>query len=175
MNFISIFLIGVSLSMDAFSLSLAYSSRGLNNKDIIKLSSCVGIFHFFMPILGGLLGSLILNIIKIKPELLTFIILSIIGIEMILSCFKKDNNTIIYTVEVLAFAFAVSIDSFSVGIGLASLLSEMIKSSLIFSLTSFSFTFFGLKLGKIISDRIGNIANLLGGIMLIFLGLTYIL
>ena len=175
MDLISILLIGISLSMDAFSLSLAYSSRGIRNNDIIKISFCVGLFHFFMPLLGSVLGGIILDIIKIQPELLTLIILSIIGLEMIESSFKKNNKTEIYALEIFAFALAVSIDSFSVGIALTSAMSNILKCGFIFSITSLSFTFFGLKIGKIVSKLIGNFANLLGGIILIILGISYIL
>ena len=50
-------LIAVGLSMDAFSLALSYGTLELSNTDNIKTSFFVGIFHFFMPILGLLIGN----------------------------------------------------------------------------------------------------------------------
>ena len=51
-----ILIIAVSLSMDTFSLSLAYGMLKLKNSIIKQISITVGIFHFFMPLLGDFLG-----------------------------------------------------------------------------------------------------------------------
>ena len=51
-NYATIFLIAIALSMDAFSLSLAYGTLGLTKKEVNKLSVIVGIYHFFMPLIG---------------------------------------------------------------------------------------------------------------------------
>ena len=50
MSIIEILLLAVSLSMDAFSLSLAYGTYGFRRIDEILLGVIVGIFHFFMPL-----------------------------------------------------------------------------------------------------------------------------
>lgn len=175
MKIISIIMIGISLSMDAFSLALFYGSKGIKNKNLIKLTISVGIFHFIMPLIGCFVGSIILNFIRIKAELLVFIILSIIGIEMILDGLKKKENKEVYSFEILAFSLAVSIDSFSVGIGLTNIMSNIIISPIIFALSSSLFTFLGLKLGKLLNMKYGSIATTLGGIILIILGIFYIM
>ena len=56
---ISTIIVGVSLSMDAFSLALAYGTVGLSNKNKIILSIIVGCFHFFMPLMGLIFGNII--------------------------------------------------------------------------------------------------------------------
>ena len=60
-----ILIIAVSLSMDTFSLSLAYGMLKLKNSIIKQISITVGIFHFFMPLLGDFFGEYILSIINI--------------------------------------------------------------------------------------------------------------
>lgn len=42
-----VFLIAISLSMDAFSLSLAYGTFNIRKCSISVLSLIVGIYHFF--------------------------------------------------------------------------------------------------------------------------------
>ena len=61
-----VFIIALSLSMDAFSLSLAYGTQNIENKTKYTISIIVGLFHLFMPLIGNLLGNVILNIIKIN-------------------------------------------------------------------------------------------------------------
>ena len=50
MEIFVIMIIAVSLSMDAFSLSLAYGTVNLDKKSCLKLSIIVGLYHFFMPL-----------------------------------------------------------------------------------------------------------------------------
>lgn len=167
-----IFLIGLSLSMDAFSLSLAYGTNQINKK--IKLSTMVGLFHFIMPLIGSFIGSLILSIIKIKPNIIVSIILSFIGISMI---FKKEEqiSPLKTIIELILFSFAVSLDSFSLGIGLKAITNNIIISSIIFSLTAGIITYIGLLLGNKISQKIGFISQIIGGIFLILIGIIYLI
>ena len=176
MSVFIIILIAVSLSMDAFSLSLAYGTLNLDNKTIKKLSIIVGIYHFIMPLIGLKTGNMLLNIIKINPNTVVFIVLLFIGIDMIIESFKKEEiNKIIKLKELLIFGFAVSIDSLSVGIGLNALTSNYITTVSIFSITSLLFTYTGLKIGKKINKIVGKLSTIIGGTILILVGIMYIL
>lgn len=176
MDIILLFLIAISLSMDAFSLSLAYGTINLSKKNINLLSLIVGIYHFFMPIIGMLLGNYIIKFIHIGEDIVILIIFSLIGLNMILESRKdKEEAKYMKLSEMLLFGFAVSIDSFSVGIGLNNISNNTVLCSSIFSITSFIFTYLGLKLGKIINLIIGKLATLIGGITLIILGIIFVL
>ena len=77
MQIFIILMIAVSLSMDAFSLSLAYGTLGITKKEISKLSFIVGLYHFFMPILGMKFGNYITSFIHLGTEMTIFIIFSL--------------------------------------------------------------------------------------------------
>ena len=176
LNLLVIILVAVSLSMDAFSLSLAYGTLNLYKKNIYELSIIVGIYHFIMPIFGVYCGDKILNLIPINSKLLVFLVLSTIGIEMILDSFKtKEDVKIMKMGELILFGLAVSVDSFSVGIGLKSITTNVWLSAFIFSLTSLSFTYSGLILGKKINAIIGKLSTFIGGIVLLIIGLIYLI
>lgn len=175
MEIFILLVIAVSLSMDAFSLSLAYGTLSLPKKQILTLSLIVGIYHFFMPIIGMLLGKLILNMIHLKPDIVVFIVLLFIGVQMIIESFKNEEQVqTLSKIELFLFGFAVSIDSFSVGIGLNTITHNYILSSLIFSISAFIFTYLGLILGKKISEMIGKISTILGGLTLIIIAFIYL-
>ena len=175
MDQLIIIIIAVSLSMDAFSLSLAYGTLGLSKKIIIKLSSIVGIFHFFMPLIGNYIGSYLLKILPINPNIIVFIIFSFIGVQMILETFKNEEyKNITSFSQLLFFSFAVSIDSFSLGVGLKTINDNYIYCSTIFSIFSFLFTYIGLILGKKINKIVGTSSTIIGGIILIILGIVYL-
>ncbi len=168
--------IAVSLSMDAFSLSLAYGTLNLKKQYIKKQAITVGIFHFFMPLIGLTIGNILLKIIPVDTDIIVCIVLTFIGIEMIIDSFKEEENIKIMNYkETLLFALAVSLDSFSVGIGLEALTNNIILALTIFSITSFIFTYIGLLLGKKINKLIGKISTIIGGIILIIIGIIYII
>lgn len=173
---LNIILIAISLSMDAFSLSLAYGTLNLEKKYIKKLSLIVGIYHFFMPLIGHKIGNILLKMVPIKPNLIVFIVLTFIGIEMLLDSFKNEEEIKIMTLkELLLFGLAVSLDSFSVGLGLDAISKKHLITLTIFSITSLTFTYIGLILGKKINNKVGKISTIIGGIVLIIIGITYIL
>ena len=175
MNIILIFIIAISLSMDAFSLLLAYGTINFKKREINILSLIVGIYHFFMPIFGMFIGEYITKFIYIGEELIILIIFSLIGINMIFESRKEENVKHMKLGEMLLFGFAVSIDSFSVGIGLNNISNNFIMCSSIFSVVSFIFTYLGLRLGKKLNFLIGKVATQIGGIALILFGIIYIL
>lgn len=175
MSFLVILLIAVSLSMDAFSLALAYGTLCLDKKQIFKLSLIVGIYHFFMPLLGMFIGGNILRILPLKPDFIVFLILSIIGVQMIFESFKEEKKVELKSiVQLLIFGLAVSIDSFSVGIGLEAISDNFIMCSCLFSLISFVFTYLGLILGKKINLLIGKVSTVIGGVVLVLIGIIYL-
>lgn len=176
MSIIVVFLIAVSLSMDAFSLSLAYGTLNVEKTKRIILSFIVGLYHFFMPIIGMTVGKTVLFILPVKPSTVVFIVLLLIGIQMIVESFKEDKQiSLLKFSEMLIFGFAVSIDSFSVGIGLNAIYSKPLISALVFSACSFIFTYLGLYLGTKINDWIGKSSTLIGGIVLIIIGFCYLI
>lgn len=162
--------------MDAFSLSLLYGTEGIKNKDKILLSIVVGIYHFIMPLIGLTIGSFITSKIIFNTNILVGIILSLISIEMIISSFNdKEEKFLLSIPGYLLFGLSVSIDSLTTGIGLPAITNNFIISSLVFSITSLSFTYLGLNLGNILNKKYGKISTLIGGTILLVLGIVYIL
>lgn len=171
MNFILVIVIAIGLSMDTFSLSLVYGTLGMSKREKYVLSFMVGIFHFFMPLLGFYFSSLVLKFVNIDFDVLVCLILSFIGLEMVIGSFKDEVN--LNVSSYFLFALAVSIDSFSVGITLNGS-DNIIIGPLIFCLMSFIFTLFGLFLGGKTYKLFGKISTIIGGVILILVGLFYI-
>lgn len=175
MELFIIFIVAISLSMDSFSLSLAYGTLNLSEDKEKKISIMVGIFHFFMPILGFLIGKVIINIIKINPEIIAGVVFIVLGLEMIISLLKKEDLKVITGIfSMILFAFTVSIDSFSIGIGINAISNNIILCSSVFSLVSAIITYIGLRLGKRLNLMIGYTSNIIGSIILIGLGFFYL-
>ncbi len=173
--FFTCVLIGISLSMDAFSLALLYGTYGLSKKEEIILSVIVGLFHFFMPLIGLLFGNVIFRYLVVDSNFVVGIIFGLLGIEMFISSFRSGEvKILIGFVPFLLFGLSVSIDSLTTGIGLSSISDNYLMVSSIFMFFSALFTYLGLKLGGFLSDKFGKVATMFGGSLMIFLAFFYI-
>jgi len=79
------------------------------------------------------------------------------------------------TFQAFLFGLSVSIDSFSVGIGLGAGEENVFLSGIIFSICSATFTYLGLSLGKKLTIKYGKIANVIGSILLLILGIQHLM
>lgn len=174
-EFVSILLIGISLSMDTFSLSLSLGSIVKENKYLKYFPLVVGIFHYILPLLGNLIGIKIISTFNIASNIILGLILIILGINLAIHYFKDEEIKInLNIISVVLLAFSVSIDSFSVGLGISNITNKHYLSSLIFSVCSFSFTLMGLIIGKYSNKVIGKCASMLGIILLLLLGIYHL-
>jgi putative Mn2+ efflux pump MntP len=175
MGILSLFLIGVGLSMDAFSLALCYGVLDISPLKRKLLALIVGIFHFFMPLLGMLFGNILEHYILFDMRFIVFSIFMLLGVEMVFGAMSKETNIILLNfIGLLLFAFTVSIDSFSAGVGIKFISNNYILCSVIFSLTSLSFTYVGLIIGGMIGAKYKETSKFIGGIILMLFALAYL-
>lgn len=164
-----VFLMAISLSMDAFSLALVYGTLKMEFKERIVLSFIVGLFHFFMPLLGMCFFNILFSFFNFDMDYVVSFILCFIGFDMFISSFKKSEVVSSFNFkDYFLFGFVVSVDSFSVGITLNNVFSPFV-----FACFSFIFTFTGLCLGNKIERLFGKVATILGGAVLFLIGIVY--
>lgn len=172
---VSILLIGLSLSMDTFSLSLTIGTLNTQKKLIKVLPIFVGLFHFFMPLLGNIIGLAIIEILDLASNVILGTVLIILGINLALHYIKDESAHInINFLGMIVFALSVSIDSFSVGFGINDITNNYFLASIIFALCSASFTYLGIIIGKYSSKLIGKYAIIIGILLLISLGIFHL-
>ncbi len=170
MKMLFILLIAISLSMDAFSLALSFGTLLIDRNKKMCISSTVGLFHFFMPILGSIFGLWFISVLHTDADLLETVIFSYIAIMMFKDYKNEDRENInISFWGILIFALGVSLDSFGIGFALNLDVIDRVVSSIIFALTSSIFTFLGLCLGGKLNHLIGKYSILLGSIIMSFL------
>lgn len=173
--FLTTLLIGISLSMDAFSLALIYGLQPISKKDKITLSLIVGLYHFFMPLIGYKISNILSNYIIIDLNILVAIIFIIIGIEMIVSNNKpKENKILTNILGFLIFGISVSVDSLTTGLGLDAINKNHFQLSTIFATISSIFTYLGLILGNKLNNKYGSYSTIIGGFILIIIAIYYL-
>lgn len=175
MELVRYLIVGIGLSMDAFSLSILYGLF-LKNKHLAFILSCfVGLFHFFMPIIGSLIGSFCIAKYLANPNYLVSLIFFILALEMLFSLKEEEKVSPINNIfHIIAFSFTVSLDSFSVGLGFGASHENILLAGCVFTVCSFLFTYTGLLLGEKIHSFFDRKANLLGCFLLFLLSVLYL-
>ena len=180
MGLLELFILAVGLSMDAFAVSVC---KGLAMPKItVKKAAVVGIwfggFQALMPALGYLLGSQFKDSITAIDHWIAFILLGIIGGNMIREacsgeCENESDSLDIKTMFLLAVA--TSIDALAVGITFAFLKVNIAAAVSFIGITTFIISAAGVKIGNIFGTKYKSKAELAGGIILILLGLKILL
>lgn len=165
-----------ALGMDAFSLSIGMGLMGLRYKHIAKIGMVVGVFHVIMPLIGIVLGRILSQHIGVYAFLLGGGVLVFIGVQMIVSTFRSDEQVLFRPtgLGLFIFSLSVSIDSFSAGLSLGMLGAKAWLTLVSFGWMSAVLTWIGLILGKRMGYILGNYSEWLGGIILIAFGLKII-
>ena len=180
MNLVSLFLIAVGLSMDAFAVSIC---KGLAMKKItIKKALIVGLwfggFQALMPAIGYLLGTQFEKYITNIDHWIAFVLLFIIGGNMIKEALSKEeeeaNDSLAFK-EMLLLALATSIDALAVGVTFAFLKVQIIPAVSFIGVITFTLSAIGVKIGNIFGSRYKSKAELAGGIILILMGCKILL
>lgn len=166
---LSIFFIGVALSMDAFSLALNIGTLNIGKNKELIFPLFVGIMHFIMSLFGIILGTAILNIININSKILITIILIYLAYVMYIDRNKEKKIKIISYPVLILLATSVSIDSFSASLGLNVITKNLIIPGIVFLICSSSITYAGLLIGKYSVKIMKNKASIFGVIILLIL------
>ena len=180
MSFISIFLIALALSMDAFSVAMAIGAAGRGHSSIavIRLATAFGIFQFVMPILGWLLGKTVVSYISDYDHWIAFGLLLIVGLRMIKEYFDKDEKERTKDPtkgwSLLILSIATSIDALAVGVSFAFFDVNIYYASAVIGIVCFIITALGMIFGKALSRVLGRKAVLIGAIVLIGIGIKIV-
>lgn len=178
MNLLEILLISISVSLDAFAVSICkgLSFKKFSLKKAIIIGLYFGIFQAIMPLIGYFLGVTFNNFIDSFDHYLVFALLLFIGISMVMESFKecdvKDDS--IAFKSMILLALATSIDALAIGVTFAFLEVNLAYVFLI-GLTTFLFSVIGVKIGNVFGNKYENISKLIGGITLILIGLKILL
>lgn len=182
MGTIELILLSVGLAMDAFAVAICkgLNMRKMNYKNALILALFFGGFQALMPALGYLLGKQFEKYITSIDHWIAFILLSIIGIQMIAESFKKDDDKEedadkLNLKEYFMLAIATSIDALAVGISLAFLSVSLVKSISFIGSITFAISFAGVFIGNKFGARFKSKAEFAGGAILILIALKILL
>ena len=175
MGLLELFILAVGLSMDAFAVSVC---KGLAMKQItFKNAAIVGAwfggFQALMPLIGWLLGSRFKSYITAIDHWIAFVLLLIIGANMIKESFDKSEesaNASLGFKIMLMLAIATSIDVTFAFLDVNIWWAVIFIGSITFTLSAI-----GVKVGSVFGVKYKSKAELAGGIILILIGTKILL
>lgn len=180
MELFEIIVIAIGLAMDAFAVSVCkgLSMKKIDWKKTIIIAVYFGAFQALMPVLGYFLGSSFSAFVQKVDHWIAFILLSIIGVNMIKESTddeveKRNDNVDFKTMVVLAIA--TSIDALAVGVTFAFFEVNILLAISIIGIITFILSIFGVIIGNKFGDKFQNKAELIGGIILIIIGVKILL
>lgn len=193
MSLIELFIIAVGLSMDAFAVSICkgLSLKKASLKQCIKVGLYFGGFQGGMPLIGFILGVQFKDYITSIDHWIAFVLLLIIGINMIRESIEEDNEDSIVdlteaavcedVVEALSFknmimlSIATSIDALAIGVTFAFLQVNIVPAVSFIGIVTFVLSMIGVKVGNIFGDKFKSKSEFIGGVILILMGLKILL
>ncbi|MDQ0269270.1 manganese efflux pump MntP [Cytobacillus purgationiresistens] len=164
-------LMAFALGMDAFSVGLGMGMYKLRYKQIFKIGVTIGLFHVMMPLVGMLLGRFLSDQFSEISAYIGGGLMIILGLQMLWSSMKKEEESLITPVGMglLLFALSVSLDSFSVGLTLGIFGAKTALVLTLFGISAMLLTWTGLLIGRKVQGWLGRYsASLGGGILLAF-------
>jgi putative Mn2+ efflux pump MntP len=176
MDYFTILVIALGLSLDTFAVSLSYGV--IRNGILFLQASWIAIvlaaFQGGLTIAGYFMGSIISDALKATDHWIALGLLSFLGIKMIIEGLKKpkDNTPKDYSsnVVLITIAFGTSIDAFAVGISFALLDVKIWQAGVVIGAVTFIASMTAIRIGKSAGVRLGNKVEIIGGLMLIAIG-----
>ena len=181
MNFISLLMLAVGLSMDAFAVAVC---KGLALKKITFRHALIvglwfGAFQMGMPILGFFAGSTVTQSVAAVDHWVIFALLGLIGGNMIreaLSGGEEDVDASLSPRKMLPLAVATSIDALAAGASMAMMADTAVfRDAGVIGLVTFTLSALGVKVGARFGARYERAAKITGGVILILLGIKILL
>ncbi len=183
MDYFTIVLIGLALSMDILAVSITAAATSISKAPTVYKSALLaavffGGFQVLMPMLGWLMGLGIKEFIMGIDHWLAFVLLGFIGAKMVINGLKKDGKPInlLNLSALILLSIAINIDAFIVGITFAFMVVSIFPVVLILGTIAFIASFTGVLIGNKFGETItGRKAQILGGIALFGIGLKILI
>ena len=189
-NFITVFMLAVGLSMDAFAISVSngLAMRAVQARHAFTLAFAFGLAQSVMPVLGWLAGKGLQKHIASFDHWVAFALLSVVGGKMIYeAAFIRKLESRLDAAPALdpssapcpalrsahmlvVLAIATSIDALAVGITLPTLNVGIWTPSCIIGLVTFFICFTGVYVGKTVGHFFESGIEIVGGLVLVGIG-----
>ncbi|MDO5562677.1 MAG: manganese efflux pump [Synergistaceae bacterium] len=171
---------GVSLAMDAFSVSicLGLCHNSLKTREALTLGGVFGFFQFFMPLIGAEIAEHLKGFLGSWTPWIAAALIVWVAVNMIVEAYKgedKTNSCMSMTFRnVIILALATSLDALAVGFSVRSTGGSAWALAVTAGLITFLLSIFGALAGKLLGEKVGRNAEYIGGGVLLVIAANII-
>ena len=178
MTFVSIVLLALAMSTDAFAAAVAKGAalQRPHWREALRAGSIFGTIEAVTPVIGWALGSIAAKYVTAWDHWIAFILLGALGARMIWEGLRPsadlpEDKPERHSFWVLAVTgFATSIDAMAVGASLAFIEVPIVPVAVAIGLATFTMVTIGVLLGRVLGAVAGKGAEIVGGLVLIGIG-----
>jgi putative Mn2+ efflux pump MntP len=178
MNWLSILLLGLAMSTDAFAAAIGKGAAMTKPRlsEALKAGLIFGVIEGITPLLGWLLGLTASRFVSTWDHWLAFSLLLGLGLHMIYNGIRPTHADATDTPRrhgVLALALtgvSTSIDALAVGVTLAFVDVHIGIVAAVIGVCTFGMVTLGIMLGRALGAVVGKSAEIVGGLILIGVG-----
>ena len=178
MDLLTLFLLAVGLSMDAFAVSICkgLAMKKLTVKQAVIVGAWFGGFQALMPVIGYCLGSAFSGLVDSIDHWIAFVLLVLIGINMIKESFEEEKQNDDFSWKtMMMLAIATAIDALAVGITFSFESINIFMAISMIGATTFIIASAGVYIGHIFGNKYQQKAQITGGIILILIGIKILI
>ncbi len=180
MTIIELLLIAVSMSMDAFAVSICkgLSVRKATFRQGLTIGVWFGGFQGLMPLIGFFLTAIFSGLITSVSHWIAFVLLVLIGGNMIRESLSRDEEEVddsFCCKAMFPLAVATSIDALAMGVTLNLSGANIWIAAPMIAVTTFVLSAIGLKVGNVFGMKYKSKAEFIGGVVLVGLGIKILL
>lgn len=166
------------MSTDAFAAAIGkgIALRNPSLANALRIGLIFGVIEAITPVIGWLIGQAASSFVRDWDHWIALVLLSVLGLHMIYNGFvgtgdEAENEKRAQGLWSLALTgFATSIDAMAVGVGLAFLEVNIFLVAAVIGFCTFLMVTIGVMLGRVLGQKVGDKAEILGGLILILVG-----
>lgn len=180
MNPISILLIGLAMSTDAFAAAIGKGAAMTRPRlpQALRAGLVFGVVEAITPVIGWLLGIATSRFIEAWDHWIAFGLLAALGLHMIWQALRLDGDDgdsaaaddHASLLKLAVAGLATSIDAMAVGVSLAFADVHIAVVAIVIGACTFVMVTIGIMLGRALGVVIGKRAEIVGGVILIAVG-----
>jgi manganese efflux pump family protein len=182
MDFITVFILAIGLSMDSFAVSVGcgLAEQKISFRHAAKISFSFAFFQGLLPVFGWFMGTEIREYVEHIDHWIAFFLLFFLGGKMIIQRFNGEEQSKISDIyswkHIITLSIATSIDALVVGFSYAmASTGNIFGGVLVIGSVTFFFSMLGIRIGKDVGYSLGPKVELFGGIILILIGLRILI
>jgi putative Mn2+ efflux pump MntP len=166
-------ILAIALSMDAFAVAIGLGAKDKSRKLGLTVGLYFGGFQALMPFIGFLFGKSLLGWVESYAHWIAFALLALIGTKMIHEALTGDIDEDIPAINyktLFMLSIATSIDALAAGFSLNLLDINPGIACVIIGITTFAFSWSGVRIGRLGATWLESKAEVFGGVVLILIG-----